>query len=61
MKKSVGDRIVVKADAVLGTDEAMGTILEVEATHYVVHIDGDAPEWFGPVSFEGEVLQEKFS
>lgn len=55
-KKKVGDRIAVKASECLGTPEAMGTIVEVEATHYVVHIDGDDPEWAGPVTFEGEVL-----
>jgi len=53
---NIGDRIQVKANEVLGTDAAMGTIREIQANHYVVHIDGDLPEWDGPVSFEGEVL-----
>lgn len=54
--KQVGDRIKVLAHAVLGTPESMGTILEVNSDHYIVHIDGDDPTWFGPVSLNGEVL-----
>ena len=53
---TAGDRIQVKAHEVLGTPAVMGTVREVTASHYVVHCDGDEPEWTGPVSFEGEVL-----
>lgn len=56
--KEKGDRIKVLAHPVLGTPEAMATILTVESWGYIVHIDGDAPGWFGPISKEGEVLQE---
>jgi len=56
--KSKGDRIKVLAHPVLGTPEAMATILTVESYGYTVHIDGDAPGWFGPISFTGEVLAE---
>jgi len=55
-KLKVGARIKVLAHEVLGTPEAMGTVLEVNENHYIVHIDGDDPEWFGPVSLDGEVL-----
>lgn len=56
---TVGERIRVKANAVLGTDEAWGTIREVHPNHYVVHVDGDDPAWSGPVSFEGEVMTDQ--
>lgn len=55
---SEGDRITVKANDVLGTDETMGTVRQVHEAHYIVHIDGDEPEWDGPVSHDGEVLCE---
>jgi hypothetical protein len=54
--KNVGERICVKADPILGTPAAMGTIVEVLDNSYLVHIDGDDPEWFGPVSLNGEIL-----
>ena len=56
--KSKGDRIKVLAHPILGTPESMATILTVESYGYIVHIDGDAPGWFGPINFEGVVLQE---
>jgi len=52
------NRIKVKANAILGTPEAMATILETHSWGYTVHIDGDDPEWYGPVDKEGEVLTE---
>ena len=55
-KLKVGDRIAVNANEVLGTDAAMGTVIEVRANCYEVHVDGDDPEWHGPVSFAGDVL-----
>ncbi len=56
-KLSPGDRIQVLASAVLGTDAVMATVLSVESFGYIVHCDGDAPEWNGPVDFLGNVLQ----
>lgn len=56
---TVGERIRVKADKVLGTPEAWGTIMAVCDNHYIVHIDGDRPQWNGPVSFEGEVMTDQ--
>lgn len=53
-----GDRIKVQADEVLGTDEAMATVKEVYKWGYIVHIDGDDPEWDGPIDFDGNVLQD---
>jgi hypothetical protein len=60
MKKQIGERIQVLADKVLGTDAVMGTILEVnnKQRHYIVHCDGDDPEWAGPVNEDGHVLCE---
>lgn len=53
-----GDRIRVKADRVLGTPAAMGTIVEVTDFGYLVHIDGDDPEWYGPVTVDGTIIVE---
>lgn len=52
----IGDRIVVKASKVLGTPEVGGTIQKVCDDHYIVHCDGDEPEWNGPVAHDGTVL-----
>jgi len=52
----VDDRIKVLANPILGTEETMGTILEVEDDHYLVLLDGDDPDWYGPVSFDGQIL-----
>jgi hypothetical protein len=57
-KKHLGDRLEVKASAFLGSPAAMGTIVEVCDFGYQVHIDGDDPEWFGPVDVDGNVLLE---
>lgn len=57
-KLKKGARILVKADEILGTEEAMATVKKVHSWGYTVHIDGDDPEWDGPVNFAGEILQE---
>lgn len=54
--KEKGDTIKVLAHPVLGTPETTGTILTIESYGYIVHIKGDDPLWYGPVSWEGEVL-----
>ena len=56
--KTAGDKILIKADDVLGTSEAMATIVTVHETFYTVHIDGEGPNWFGSVTFDGVVLCE---
>ena len=64
-----GDRIQVKASESLGTPAVMGTIRSVEAAigeglpaaglnYYIVHCDGDAPEWSGPVALDGTVMSD---
>jgi hypothetical protein len=55
----VGDRLLVKASEFLGTPAAMSTVVEVTDFGYLVNIDGDEPEWFGPVTFDGDVLIER--
>jgi len=57
-KLKVGDRLLVKASAFLGTLAEMSTVVEVTDFGYLVHIDTDAPEWFGPVTDDGTVLIE---
>jgi hypothetical protein len=54
----VGDRLLVNASEFLGTPAAMSTVVEVTDFGYLVHVDGDEPEWFGPVDFDGNVLIE---
>ncbi len=51
-----GQRITVNECDWLGTPEVMGTIRKVYKEHYIVHCDGDDPEWEGPVSFDGDVI-----
>lgn len=51
-----GGRILVKADEILGTPAVMGTIRQVSAKCLIVHCDGDAPEWDGPVDHEGNII-----
>jgi hypothetical protein len=58
-KLHLGDRIQVKASEFLGTPAAMGTVVEVTDFGYQVHIDGDDPEWYGPVAVDGTVLIER--
>lgn len=53
-----GDTIAVKPHHILGTPATTGTVLSVESYGYIVHIKGDDPLWYGPVDFEGNVLQE---
>jgi hypothetical protein len=55
---NVGGRLLVKASEFLGTPAAMATVREVIDVGYIVHIDGDAPEWYGAVAFDGTVLIE---
>lgn len=52
--KYPGERIEVKEDLILGTPAAMATIVSIEEWGYYVRIDGDDPEWIGPVGFDGE-------
>jgi len=54
--KRKGDRILVKENKILGTPEAQASIKEVYSWGYDVVIDGDDPEWWGPVDKDGEVL-----
>jgi hypothetical protein len=58
-KLNVGDRLLVQASAFLGTLAEMSTVVEVTDFGYIVHIDGDSPEWNGPVDTEGHVLIER--
>ncbi len=57
-KLHVGDRLLVKASAFLGTPEAWATVLWGIKGGYMVHIDGDDPDWYGPVDLDGTVLIE---
>lgn len=57
-KKDVSDRVFIKADSVLGTPATWSTVKEVCDFGYMVHIDGDDPDWVGPVDFNGNILQE---
>ena len=57
--KKPGDQIIVKENKILGTPEAKATIRSVEDYGYIVHVDGDDPEWDGPIDFEGNVLCEE--
>ena len=50
------DKIKVKANEILGTPEAMATILETTSYGYIVHIDRDDEDWYGPVDKDGNVL-----
>jgi len=56
--KKIGDKIEIQANEILGTPEAMATVKEVCDFGYMVHIDGDDPDWTGPVDFNGNVLCE---
>lgn len=53
----VGNTITVMEDRVLGTPEASAEIVEVTDFGYMVIIDGDDPEWAGPIDFNGNILQ----
>lgn len=52
------NRILVKADPVLGTPEAWATVLETHDWGYLVHVDGDPDGENGPVDFDGNVLAD---
>ena len=51
-----GDRIMVKADPVLGTPDCMATITEVAEWGYYVKVD-DEPDYEGTVDKEGNPVQ----
>jgi len=50
------ERIEVKSNKVLGTPKAMATIIKETPWGYIVHVDGDDHEWYGPIDKEGNIL-----
>ena len=54
-KKSVGDRLTVRASTTLGTHEEQATVLRVRSWGYEVALDSD-PNFPGPVDFDGNPL-----
>lgn len=58
IKKCIGDRIRVKESKGLGTPSAMATIRALYEKGYIVHIDGDHDEWEGPITWDGDVVED---
>lgn len=56
MKKLVGEEITINANEFLGTEEANATVVQVDEKCYWVNIEGDDPEWVGPVDFDGNII-----